>query len=114
REGPILMSLGCSALAMIGAFSIIANLSSFVQFNLGYPREALGGLYMVGGVLAFFGMRLAGSSVDRWGSTRVVTIGTVALIAVIARAFFPNQPLIPVLVIFYGYHLDNSLPYKRL
>lgn len=108
REGPILMSLGCSALAMIGAFAIIANLSSFVQFNLGYPREALGRLYMVGGVLAFFGMRLAGASVDRWGSTRVVTAGTVALLAVIGLAFLPAQPLIPVLVIFSGFMLANS------
>jgi predicted MFS family arabinose efflux permease len=108
REGPILMSLSCSALAMIGAFSIITNLSSFVQFNLGYPREALGVLYMVGGVLAFFGMRFAGSSVDRWGATRVVTLGTLALLAVIGLAFLPEKPLIPVMVIFSGFMLANS------
>lgn len=108
REGPVLLSLSCSALAMIGAFSIITNLSAFVQFNLGYPRDSLGVLYMVGGVLAFFGMRLAGSSVDRWGPTRVVTIGTLALLTVIALAFLPSQPLIPVIVIFAGFMLSNS------
>jgi predicted MFS family arabinose efflux permease len=102
------MSLSCSALAMIGAFSIITNLSSFVQFNLGYPRQSLGMLYMVGGVLAFFGMRLAGSSVDRWGSTRVVTVGTFALVAVIGLAFLPEKPWIPVIAIFSGFMLSNS------
>ncbi len=107
-EGPVLMSLSCSALAMIGAFAIISNLSSFVQFNLGYPRDSLGMLYMVGGVLAFFGMRLAGYSVDRWGSTRVVAVGTLALLAVIGLAFLPQRPLIPVLAIFSGFMLANS------
>ncbi len=107
-EGPVLLSLACSALAMIGAFAIITNLSTFVQFNLGYPRNSLGMLYMVGGVLAFFGMRLAGAAVDRWGSTPVVTVGTIALLTVIGLSFVPPKPLIPVVAIFSGFMLANS------
>lgn len=107
-EGPVLLSLSCSALAMIGAFAIITNLSTFVQFNLGYPRDALGMLYMVGGVLAFFGMRLAGVAVDRWGSTPVVAVGTIALLTVIGVSFIPPRPLIPVIAIFSGFMLANS------
>lgn len=107
-EGPVLLSLSCSALAMIGAFAIITNLSSFVQFNLGYPRDSLGALYMIGGVLAFFGMRFAGFAVDRWGATTVVMVGTVALVGVIGLAFVPPKPLIPVVGIFAGFMLANS------
>jgi predicted MFS family arabinose efflux permease len=107
-NGPVLLSFSCSALAMIGAFAIITNLSSFVQFNLGYPREALGMLYMIGGVVTFFSMRVAGNAVDRWGAPRIVSVGTAALLTVIALAFIPARPLIPVVAIFAGFMLANS------
>lgn len=107
-NGPVLLSFSCSALAMIGAFAIITNLSSFVQFNLGYPREALGMLYMIGGVVTFFSMRIAGNAVDRWGAPRIVSVGTAALLTVIALAFIPAKPLIPVVAIFAGFMLANS------
>jgi predicted MFS family arabinose efflux permease len=104
----IIASFSCSALAMIGAFAVIANLSSFVQFNLGYPREQLGVLYMVGGALAFFSMRVAGTWVDRWGATRIVTIGTGLLVVVLALSFVPEPPLMPVVLIFAGFMVSNS------
>lgn len=108
RDKLILASLSCSALAMIGAFAVIANLSSFVQFNLGYPREQLGIMYMVGGTLAFFSMRLSGNWVDRWGSPRVVAIGTVLLVVVLALSFVPEPPLMPAVIIFAGFMVSNS------
>lgn len=108
QDKVILASLSCSALAMIGAFAVIANLSSFIQFNLGYPRERLGILYMVGGTLAFFSMRIAGIWVDRWGSTRVVTIGTGLLVLVLGLSFVPEPPLLPVVLIFAGFMVSNS------
>lgn len=108
QEGSVLLSLSCSAVAMIGAFSIITNLSTFVQFNLGYPRQSLDLLYMVGGVVAFFSMRAAGYSVDRWGATYVVSVGTVALLGIIGFAFLPPTPWIPVIGLFAGFMLANS------
>jgi predicted MFS family arabinose efflux permease len=108
RDRLFLASFSCSALAMIGAFAVIANLSSFVQFNLGYPREQLGILYMVGGTLAFFSMRVAGTWVDRLGSTQVVTIGTGLLVLVLGLSFVPEPPWMPVVVIFAGFMVANS------
>ena len=90
------LSLAGTAVAMVGSFSIISNLSSFVQFNLGYPRAELGVLYMAGGCVSFFSMRLAGWSADRWGAPAVVGAGTALVITVIALAFLPVRPLIPV------------------
>ena len=70
RDRVVLLSLLGTAVAMAGSFSIISNLSAFVQFNLGYPRDGLGVLYMAGGGVSFFSMRLAGRAVDRWGAPR--------------------------------------------
>jgi predicted MFS family arabinose efflux permease len=108
REPTVMLSLSGTAVAMAGSFSIISNLSAFVQFNLGYPRERLGVLYMAGGCVSFFSMRLAGYCVDRFGSSRVVLLGTALVVAVIGLAFLPERPLVPVLVMFIGFMLANS------
>jgi predicted MFS family arabinose efflux permease len=38
----VALALAGTAVAMAGTFALISNLSAFVQFNLGYPRERLG------------------------------------------------------------------------
>jgi predicted MFS family arabinose efflux permease len=108
RDRAVLLSLTSTAVAMVGSFSIISNLSAFVQFNLGYPRARLGILYMAGGCVSFFSMRLAGRSVDRWGAPRVVAVGTALVLAVIGLAFLPERSLLPVIAIFVGFMLANS------
>ncbi len=108
RDRAVLLSLIGTAVAMAGTFSIISNLSSFVQFNLGYPRDRLGLLYMAGGTVSFFSMRLAGWCVDRFGSFRVVAAGTLVTVLVVGFAFLPAAPLLPVLAIFVGFMLANS------
>jgi predicted MFS family arabinose efflux permease len=108
RDRVVLLSLMGTAVAMAGSFSIISNLSAFVQFNLGYPREGLGVLYMAGGCVSFFSMRLAGRAVDRWGAPSVVTAGTLLVVAVIGLGFLPERSLLPVLGIFVGFMLANS------
>lgn len=107
-ERVVPLSLAGTAVAMIGSFSIISNLSSFVQFNLGYPRADLGLLYMAGGSVSFFSMRLAGWCADRWGAPWVVAAGTALVVAVIGLAFVPARPLIPVVGMFVGFMLANS------
>jgi predicted MFS family arabinose efflux permease len=108
RDPAVLLALGGMAVAMAGSFSIISNLSAFVQFNLGYPRERLGLLYMAGGCVSFFSMRLAGLCVDRFGSARVVVAGTALVVLVIGLAFLPDRPLLPVVLMFVGFMLANS------
>lgn len=108
RDPTVLLSLCGTAVAMAGSFALISNLSAFVQFNLGYPRERLGVLYMAGGGVSFFSMRLAGYCVDRFGSSRVVLAGTALVVTVIGLAFLPERPLLPVLSMFVGFMLANS------
>jgi predicted MFS family arabinose efflux permease len=72
--GATLLNTAC---VMLGVFSVIPNISAFLQKNLGYPRDQLDVLYFVGGLASFFSNRLVGVMVDRFGATRMVTAGTV-------------------------------------
>ena len=72
----ILLSYSMTCLLNMAGFLVIPHISSFVQFNLGYPRSGLGALYMAGGCVAFVGMRSAGWATDRFGAPRVVAVGT--------------------------------------
>jgi predicted MFS family arabinose efflux permease len=79
-----------------------------VQFNLGYPRDRIGLLYMAGGVVSFAATRLAGSMLDRIGAVATGTLG-VALVAIVTLVGFAEvTPSVPVLAIFIGFMLGNS------
>lgn len=104
----VFLSLAAGAAAMTGAFAIIVNISAFVQYNLHYPRERLGLLYMAGGAVSFFSMRFAGRLVDRRGSVEVATFATAVVVAVIALVFVPNQPWLPATAMFIGFMMGNS------
>ena len=65
-----------TALVMGSVFAIVPNISAFLQHNLGYPRDRLGLLYLVGGIASFLATRLVGTLVDRFGATKLVAFGT--------------------------------------
>jgi predicted MFS family arabinose efflux permease len=69
-------SLTGTALIMISVFAIIPNISAFVQNNLGFPRERLGLLYLLGGAVSFVLTRRIGILVDRFGATILIIVGT--------------------------------------
>lgn len=89
-------AMGC---AMMGGFMVIPNISAHFQFNLGYPRENLGLLYLVGGIVSFFGMRLSGKIMDRYSATKASILFSAILIAAIATGFvFFPLPISPLLI----------------
>ena len=103
----VLLSFAGIAVSMMGTFAIVANLSSYIQFNLGYPREHIGILYTAGGLFSFVAMRLAGKQADKRGSFVVVLAGTVLITAIIGIGFLGPRPLIPVIGIFIGFMVAN-------
>jgi predicted MFS family arabinose efflux permease len=107
-DAAVLLSLTATAVTMGGAFAVIANLSAFLQYNLGYPRERLEILYMAGGLASFFSMRVAGWFVDRRGSVPVAVVGTLMILIVISLGFVFEKPLIPVVSIFMLFMIGNS------
>ncbi|MDH4120737.1 MAG: MFS transporter [Deltaproteobacteria bacterium] len=104
----ILTMLLMTVVVMGGQFMLIANLAAYIQVNLGYPREGLGMLYLVGGVVSFFATRLAGPLVDRNGGFTVAAGATVILALVFWGGFIHQPVLIPVLVIYVGFMLGSS------
>jgi predicted MFS family arabinose efflux permease len=108
-EPTILLSLACSAILMLGNFSLVPNLSAYLQANLHFPREKLGVVYAVGGASTFVAMRVTGYLVDRIGAATMLLIGAIAYGAVLVGIF-----LVPVLTVapvlgFACFMTSNSL-----
>ncbi len=99
RSTPLL-AYSATGIAMLAGFLIIPNLSAFVQFNLDYPREHLGLLYLAGGGASFFTMRAAGHYVDKYGSIPVAWVGTVLLLICLWFGFVWRVWPLPVLAIY--------------
>jgi len=103
----VVLSYVSMAIIMMSTFSVVSNISAYVQFNLGYPRDRLELLYLAGGFCSFFAMRLAGRFVDKRGSLPASIVGTAGVSAVLILGFVPQHALIPVVVIFIGFMTAN-------
>lgn len=108
RRPAALLTLAATAASMASAFAVIPNIAAWLQFNLGYPRERLGLLYMAGGAVAFFSLRLAGRAVDRFGAARVAALGTVVFLGVLALGFGWPPAGVPILPLFVAFMIGNS------
>ncbi|WP_224249041.1 MFS transporter [Hyalangium gracile] len=92
-----------SALVMMSGFILIPNIPAYVVHNLGYPREQLWNLYLVGGVVGFVTLRLAGSRVDKMGAFRVGTAGVLLGMALTYIGFVSYPVWFPIHGIFIGF-----------
>lgn len=85
--------------AMISTYAIIPPLSAYLQLNLGYPRESLGFLYLVGGIFSLVLIQAGGRASDAFGSLPMNIMGTIFYIIFVYDGFM-HPPLSSVLVIF--------------
>ncbi len=98
-----------SGLIMFGVFAVVPNISAFLQHNLGYPRDQLGMLYLVGGVASFVCMRLVGIFVDRFGALPMVILGTLFQAFALYFGFIQPTLGVPILLVFTVYMLSGSV-----
>lgn len=96
----ILFTLGSS-------FLVIPHLATYVQFNLAYPREHLGWLYLLGGIASFVSLQLAGHATDRYGPLPVFALGSLAVLTVLSA--LTTTLLWPAMVLIPGFMVANSL-----
>lgn len=68
-----------AASVMMGIFSLVPNIATFLIANLNFPRERIGFLYFIGGCLTFFSNQFVGRAVDRYGAFNVSIVGTIFL-----------------------------------
>ncbi|GIL40635.1 MFS transporter [Rhodospirillales bacterium TMPK1] len=87
-------------LAMITGFMLIPNFSAWIQFNRGFPREQIGVLYMLGGVVGFFVTRYAGIGVDRFGGTAIALTAAIVNIFAIWAVFLATNLPVSLYVLF--------------
>jgi len=104
-----LLSLANTAVVMCGVFAVVPNLSAYVQHNMGYPRDKIGLLYLVGGVASFVVMRTVGRVADRVGYTPMIVLGTLLHVTALVGAFISPVRWLPVLAIFTIYMLSGSV-----
>ncbi|MFO0669789.1 MAG: MFS transporter [Polyangiaceae bacterium] len=94
KRPAVIASYTMTALANVGMFVLIPNISTYVQNNLGLPTHQLKYMYLAGGVVSFFTTRLTGNLVDRFGTLRIGTLGTL-LQVIVVYVGFANAHLLP-------------------
>lgn len=109
RDRAVLAASLTTWVAVAAGFAIIPNISAYFQHNLGYPRDRLWLLYMVGGAVAFAAMRVGGRLVDRRGAPTVAVVSTTLMAGILLGGFVMSPPPLPPLAIFVGFMLANSL-----
>ena len=92
-----------TALALVGAFSVIPNFSAYFQFNRGYPRDGMGGLYLVGGIVSFFTTRISGRAVDRFGVGTVTSLGALLVVTMLVGGYLGDTPWLSTPLAFSGF-----------
>ncbi len=93
-------AVATTAALTFSGFMVIPNLSAFIQFNLAWPRDHLGSLYMVGGVLSFGALRMLGPLIDRVGVLALSVAGTLGFLLLGSAWFVSSPPPLPVWVLF--------------
>lgn len=93
-------ALSVVGLSMVSMFTIVPNLSAWMQFNAGWPREWLSVLYLGGGLLSLVTMTIAGRLTDRLGATPVIWVSAVWVACVMALGLLPERTILPVLAFF--------------
>jgi predicted MFS family arabinose efflux permease len=111
------LSAAVTMALMASAFLVIPVVTPYLVFNLRFPDRDLKWIYMIGGALSFVLLRVIGALVDRFGSTRLATVGTGVFLVVAWFAFVRYDPRIPVTVLFVLFMLGMNFrmaPYQTL
>ncbi|MBF5044639.1 MFS transporter [Aggregicoccus sp. 17bor-14] len=99
------LSYTLTATAMAAGFVVIPNFPAYLAQNLGYPVTSLWKVYLFGGVVSFATLRVMGPLVDRLGSFRVGSAGTVLVVACTALLFLHYPRGLPVPLLFMAFML---------
>jgi predicted MFS family arabinose efflux permease len=82
------VTVAISGFSSLTVFSIITNISGFLQQNWGFPREGLGGLYLAGGIASFLILPWGGRLVDSTSCTRGILISSFVVMAALVFGFY--------------------------
>jgi predicted MFS family arabinose efflux permease len=95
---------------MVSATSnmLAANLAPFFVYNLGFPAEKMGWVWMCGGFFGLAGAQGAGNLADRIGAVRVFFYLSVLTVGVFAMIFLADPPPLPVVLLFCSFSFCSN------
>lgn len=109
-EDPVVrLALVATALNLGAVMVVVPNLSGFFQFNMGYRREGLSLLYLVGGLVNLAVMQIAGRWYDKLGAQVLVGVGTALMCGNLLAVFVLGWTWLPVLSVFVAFMVSNGL-----
>ena len=108
KRPEVSVSLIMIAVASFGVFIMVPNLAAYYIENLGFPRDSLGQLYFIGGLITFFSMRFAGTWVDRKSAFWVCAIATLPLMWALVEGFIFNPVRVSVYALFVVFMVSTS------
>ncbi|CAN5168660.1 MFS transporter [soil metagenome] len=95
RRPAVLSSYLMTATVNAAFFALIPNVSTYMMNNLAFPEKQLKYMFLAGGLASLTTARLAGPLVDRKGSLRIATVGSVLHIVVVFVGFATSVLPIP-------------------
>ena len=96
-------------------FLIVPVFSAVFVMNLGYPREQLSTLYLIGGLVAMLTMQATGKLNDRFGALPPTLIATACFALGLAPFLgFNNLPLVLVFVLFMASNASRNVSLMSL
>ncbi|ALG67416.1 MFS transporter [Beggiatoa leptomitoformis] len=98
-----------TALTMFTGFLLIPHLSIYLQYNLAYPRESLGFLYLCGGIASFLAVQSSGYLVNRVGFPLLAFCGSLLLLFVLYQGFLNSPHSSHILPLFVGFMVALAL-----
>lgn len=98
-----LLTFAFNSALMMSGFILTPNISAFIQYNLGFPRENIAALYLTGGIISLFSMRLAGLGIDKWSGRGTLCIYTIIFLVTIFFGFIHGGLTISFVFIFVAF-----------
>lgn len=108
-QPPVITSFVLTFGLMMSGFLIFPNFAPFFEMNLGFPRDQMGRLYLVGGLVSFAVMRICGVLVDRFGTAPLFVLGSMGFIFGLFAGFYFSPPLVGVYGIFTIFMLFGTI-----
>ena len=89
-------------------FMLFAGTINYFIFNLGFPRDDLSSIYIIGGFISFVAMMVTGRIIDRYGN-RLLSVVTVVFYVVVLSDGFLHEPFLPVTAVFSLFMLSAAI-----